>query len=165
MDTMAMLQQIFQVCIIPLLGVLTTYLVMFIRNKTDQLKKETDNELYQKYMEMLSETITNCVIATNQTYVEALKNKNAFDAAAQKEAFNMTYQAVMSIISQDAMDFLNEAVGDLDAYIRKTIEERELLIEFPIFYWSIIFNNSNSFFIYDEQENSIGKEWLKIGSL
>ena len=49
MDTMAMLQQIFQVCIIPLLGVLTTYLVMFIRNKTDQLKKETDNELYQKY--------------------------------------------------------------------------------------------------------------------
>ena len=122
MDTMAMLQQIFQVCIVPLLGVLTTYLVMFIRNKTDQLKKETDNELYQKYMEMLSETITNCVIATNQTYVEALKNKNAFDAAAQKEAFNMTYQSVMSIISQDAMDFLNEAVGDLDAYIRKTIE-------------------------------------------
>lgn len=122
MDTMELLQQIFQVCIIPLLGVLTTYLVMFIRNKTDQLKKETDNELYQKYMEMLSETITNCVIATNQTYVEALKNKNAFDAAAQKEAFNRTYSAVMSIISQDAMDFLNEAVGDLDAYIRKTIE-------------------------------------------
>ena len=57
-----------------------------------------------------------------QTYVEALKNKNAFDAAAQKEAFNRTYSAVMSIISQDAMDFLNEAVGDLDAYIRKTIE-------------------------------------------
>ena len=52
MDTMELLQQIFQVCIIPLLGVLTTYLVMFIRNKTDQLKKETDNELYQKYMEI-----------------------------------------------------------------------------------------------------------------
>ena len=113
MNTMELLQKIFEVCIIPLLGVLTTYLVVFIRNKTDQLKKETDNELYQKYMEMLSETITNCVIATNQTYVEALKNKNAFDAAAQKEAFNRTYNAVMSIISQDAMDFLNEVVGDL----------------------------------------------------
>ena len=50
MDTMAMLQQIFQVCITPLLGVLTTYLVMFIRNKIDALKKENDNELYQKYM-------------------------------------------------------------------------------------------------------------------
>ena len=122
MDTMAMLQQIFQVCIIPLLGVLTTYLVVFIKNKTDELKKTTDNELYQKYMDMLAETITNCVIATNQTYVEALKNKNAFDAEAQRKAFEMTYQSVMDILSQDALDFLNEAVGDLDAYIRRTIE-------------------------------------------
>ena len=122
MDYMALLQQIFQVCIIPLLGVLTTYLVMFIRNKTQQLQKETDNELYKKYMQLLSDTITKCVIATNQTYVEALKNKNAFDAAAQKEAFNMTYSAVMNILSQDAIEFLNNAVGDLDTYIRKTIE-------------------------------------------
>ena len=122
MNTMELLQQIFQVCIIPLLGVLTTYLVMFIKNKTEQLKKETDNELYKKYMDMLSETIANCVIATNQTYVEALKDKNAFDSIAQKEAFNRTYEAVKNILSQDAMDFLNEAVGDLDAYIRKTIE-------------------------------------------
>ena len=122
MNTMELLQQIFQVCIIPLLGVLTTYLVMFIKNKTEQLKKETDNELYKKYMDMLSETIANCVIATNQTYVEALKDKNAFDSIAQKEAFNRTYEAVKNILSQDAMDFLNKAVGDLDAYIRKTIE-------------------------------------------
>ena len=120
--TIEMLQQIFQVCIIPLLGVLTTYLVVFIKNKTDELKKTTDNELYQKYMDMLSETIVNCVIATNQTYVEALKNKNAFDAAAQRTAFEMTYKSVMNILSQDAIEFLNSSVGDLDAYIRRMIE-------------------------------------------
>ena len=122
MNSVEMLQQIFQICIIPLLGVLTTYLVMFIKNKTKQLQKETDNELYKKYMELLSDTITKCVIATNQTYVEALKNKNAFDVAAQRKAFEMTYEAVMNILSIDAVAFLNEAVGDLDTYIRKTIE-------------------------------------------
>lgn len=120
--TMEMLQQIFNICIIPLLGVLTTYLVLFIKKKTEQLKQETDNELYQKYMDMLSETIVNCVIATNQTYVEALKNKNAFDKAAQEEAFNMTYKAVLDILSQDAITYLNEAVGDLDEFIRQAIE-------------------------------------------
>lgn len=120
--TMEMLQQIFNICIIPLLGVLTTYLVLFIRKKTEQLKQETDNELYQKYMDMLSETIVNCVIATNQTYVEALKDKNAFDEAAQKEAFTMTYQAVLNILSQDAIAYLNEAVGDLDEFIKQMIE-------------------------------------------
>lgn len=131
MNTMELLQQIFQVCIIPLLGVLTTYLVMFIKNKTDELKKTTDNELYIKYMNMLSETITNCVIATNQTYVEALKDKNAFDVEAQKKAFDMTYKAVMNILSQDAIEFLNSAVGDLDTYIRRSIEAQVNVYKSP----------------------------------
>lgn len=79
MDYMALLQQIFEVCIIPLLGVLTTFVIMFVRKKTNELQEATDNELYKKYMELLRDTVIDCVIATNQTYVEALKNKNAFD--------------------------------------------------------------------------------------
>ena len=122
MNWLEMLQQIFQICIIPLLSVLTTYLVMFIKNKSAALQEQTDNELYKKYITLLDDTITKCVIATNQTYVEALKNKNAFNTEAQKVAFNMTYNAVMNILSQDAISFLNNAVGDLDTYIRKTIE-------------------------------------------
>ncbi len=122
MNYMELLQKIFEVCIIPLLGVLTTYLVMFIKNKMELLKKQNENELFQKYMDMLNLTIEKCVIATNQTYVEALKDKNAFTAEAQKEAFNMTYNAVLSILSADAKDYLNEAVGDLNEYIIKTIE-------------------------------------------
>ena len=122
MDIMEMLQEIFKVCIIPLLGVLTTYLVLFIRRKSEQLKQETDNELYEKYMDMLTETIVNCVIATNQTYVDALKDKHAFDKEAQIEAFNMTYQAVCDILSTDAMIYLNEAIGDLDSFIKQMIE-------------------------------------------
>jgi len=65
MDKMKLLQEIFQVCIIPLLGVLTTYLVMFIRKKTELLQRENDNEIYKKYIMLLDDTITKCVIATN----------------------------------------------------------------------------------------------------
>jgi hypothetical protein len=36
---------------------------------------------------MATDTITNCVIATNQTYVNSLKEQGKFDEAAQKEAF------------------------------------------------------------------------------
>lgn len=122
MDWLEMLQKIFEVCIIPLLGVLTTYLVMFIKKKSEALQKETDNELYKKYIALLDETITKCVIATNQTYVESLKNKNAFDAAAQREAFKRTYESVMAILSMDAQEYLSEAVGDLNAYITRAIE-------------------------------------------
>ena len=122
MDYMALLQQIFEVCIIPLLGVLTTFVIMFVRKKTNELQEATDNELYKKYMELLRDTVIDCVIATNQTYVEALKNKNAFDKQAQEEAFKLSYNAVMEILSDDAKEFLNSAVGDLNEYVTKLIE-------------------------------------------
>ncbi len=122
MNWMEMLQKIFEVCIIPLLGVLTTYLVIFIRQKSKELQETTDNELYKKYIEMLQDTIVRCVIATNQTYVEALKNKNAFDKEAQAEAFRMTYESVMAILTDDAKDYLANVVGDLQTYIVKLIE-------------------------------------------
>ena len=122
MDYMALLQQIFEVCIIPLLGILTTYFIVFIKNKSNELKEVTDNELYKKYIDLLQDTIVRCVIATNQTYVENLKNKNAFDKEAQEEAFKMTYDAVMVILTDDAKDYLNNAVGDLQLYVTKLIE-------------------------------------------
>ena len=75
MDWMEMLKQIFQVCIIPLLGILTVYIVKFINAKSEELKATANNELYQKYITLLTDTITSCVIATNQTYVDALKDK------------------------------------------------------------------------------------------
>lgn len=122
MDYMEMLQKIFEVCIIPLLGVLTTYLVLFIKQKSKELQETTDNELYKKYIELLQDTIVRCVIATNQTYVEALKNKNAFDKEAQEHAFKMTYDAVMSILTDDAKVYLSNVFGDLEVYITKLIE-------------------------------------------
>ena len=122
MDWMNLLQQIFEVCIIPLLGILTTYFIVFIKNKSNELKEVTDNELYRKYIDLLQDTIVRCVVATNQTYVENLKNKNAFDKEAQEEAFKMTYDAVMVILTDDAKEYLNSAVGDLQLYVTKLIE-------------------------------------------
>jgi hypothetical protein len=34
----------------------------------------------------------------------------------------MTYQSVLAILSKDAQEYLTEAVGDLNAYIVKSIE-------------------------------------------
>lgn len=122
MSYIELLQQIFQVCIIPLLGVLTAYAVALIKKKTEELKVKTDNELYSKYMDMLRDTVVDCVVATNQTYVDALKDKNAFDADAQREAFKRTSEAVLNILSVDAKDYLTAIVGDLSVLIDKMIE-------------------------------------------
>lgn len=113
---------IFDVCIIPLLGILTAYLVALIRNKIAEINNKTDNETAEKYLTMLSETVISCVIATNQTYVESLKKQNKFDLEAQKKAFELTKNAVLEILSHEAMDYLNAIIGDLNTYIDKLIE-------------------------------------------
>lgn len=81
-----------------------------------------DNEVANKYMDMLTNTITECVLATNQTYVEALKQQNKFDLEAQKIAFDKTSEAVMAILTEDAKKYLESAVGDLELFIRQKIE-------------------------------------------
>lgn len=120
--TSELLTQIFQVCIIPLLGVLTTFIIKWINVKSDQIQKNNDNALANKYIQMLTDTINSCVIATNQTYVESLKKQGKFDAEAQKKAFEQTTQAVLTILSQEAKDYLANIYGDLDKYISEKIE-------------------------------------------
>lgn len=122
MDWLNILQQIFELCIIPLLAIITRSLVIYISTKKDELKNKTDNELAKKYLDLLNDTIANCVIATNQTYVEALKKENAFTADAQKAAFEKTYQAVIATLSDEAQKYLPEVVGDLQTYITQKIE-------------------------------------------
>ena len=117
-----MIREIIEVCLIPLLGVLVTYLVKYISIKSKDLEASTDNELAKKYISLLSSTITNCVIATNQTYVETLKKQGKFDKEAQEQAFLMTFNAVSSLLTEESKKYLNEAIEDLDLYIKQKIE-------------------------------------------
>lgn len=122
MNWLEILNTIFQVAIIPLVIAGTGLLIAFISAKTKQIKDKTKSDIVDKYLGMLEDTITKAVIATTQTYVEALKDKNAFDKDAQKEAFNKTYDAVVAVLTEDAKKYLTEAVGDLEAYITTRIE-------------------------------------------
>ena len=121
MDT-ELLTQIFEVCILPLLGILTTFFVKWVNARIGEISDSRKNETEKKYLDMLNNTISDCVIATTQTYVDALKKQGAFDAEAQKVAFNMTYEAVVKLLTNEAQIYLNEAVGDLNLYITQKIE-------------------------------------------
>ena len=117
MDWLNLLVDIFEVCIIPLLGVLTAYVVKYIKVKSDEITMQSTNAMIDKYVIMLADTISACVLATNQTYVESLKKEGKFDIEAQKRAFEMTKDAVMLILTDEAKKYLSEAVGDLNKFI------------------------------------------------
>ena len=113
---------LFMTVVIPSIGVLTVFIVTFIRAKKEELKKKIDNELLCKYVDMLAETVCTCVVATNQTYVNELKRQGKFDKEAQRIAFEMTYNAVMAILSDEAVKYLTVFYGDLNTTIVELIE-------------------------------------------
>jgi hypothetical protein len=103
-------------------GVLTTFATLWIKQKMGIAQQNAKTEEGKKYLGMLEETIVNCVLTTNQTYVSNLKKDDMFDAEAQKNAFKMTYDSVMNVLSADAMKFLNETYNDVPKLIESMIE-------------------------------------------
>lgn len=122
MDWLELLYKIAEVCLIPLLGVLTAFFIKWLKAKEAELLVKVENDTADKYIAMVAQTITDCVIATNQTYVETLKKQGSFDAEAQKIAFQKTLDAVIAVLSDDAKAYLSELYGDVTAYLTTRIE-------------------------------------------
>ena len=122
MNWMLILSQIFEIVILPLLGIGTAYVIALVRAKIQEMKEKKQDTLYHKYLDMLNDTIADCVLATTQTYVETLKKEGKFDLDAQKIAFTKTYENVMAILADEAKEYLQTAIGDLSAYVENMIE-------------------------------------------
>lgn len=116
------LTYIFECVLFPLISAGVAYLIYFLNAKTKELKSKTDNEVAQKYLDMLNNTITSCVIATTQTYVESLKAQGKFDKEAQEEAFKRTYENVVKLLTDEGKEYIENLVGDVQTYISNQIE-------------------------------------------
>lgn len=122
MDWTLVLEQVFELVVFPVLGVLGVYLTYLISVKIKELKQKTNDETTAKYLDMLNETISKVVLATTQTYVDALKKEGKFDAEAQRVAFEKTYTTIMSLLTEEAKKYITTAVGDLELYVTNQIE-------------------------------------------
>lgn len=117
-----LITEIFNICIVPLLGILTTFISLLIKNKIAQIKSTTTDEKAHKYLDFLQDTIVSCLQATNQTYVDELKANGQFDEAAHKVALEKTKNAVLNIVTDDVKKYAAVLVGDLEVYITEQIE-------------------------------------------
>lgn len=127
MNWTSIIEQIYTLVLFPLIILGGVCLVAFLSAKIDELKKKTNSDLANKYLDMLDDTIASTVLATTQTYVESLKQQNKFDAEAQKIAFQKTYDAVMKVLTDEAKKYIVASVGDLETYITNKIESQVAL--------------------------------------
>lgn len=117
-----LISQIVEICIIPLLAILTRYIVKYIDAKERELQTKIDNQIAQKYTKMIADKVKQCVETTNQTFVDSLKQQGKFDQEAQEQAFKQTLAAVLGILGDDAKEFIKETSGDVSTYLIQVIE-------------------------------------------
>lgn len=116
------LKDIFLAVVTAAVPVLTAYIVVLIRKVGDHAAASTESTKAKTYITEATEAIAAAVAATNQTYVDALKNAGKFDADAQKEAAQKALAACLLSISPAAQEFIERAYGDIKEYLTTRIE-------------------------------------------
>ena len=128
--TAQMLQEIFFTCLIPLIGILCTYGIAFLRKKTSEIQENVNNELFTKYSDMLMSIVETCVIATNQTYVDELREHGKFGPEEHDIAYHKTFDAIKALLTEEMQKVLGEIYKDIDFYISQLIQEQVNVIKF-----------------------------------
>ena len=120
---MEFLQNTLYTVITAAVPVLTTFLCTWLKSLCDQNKVKIKNEQVNATLNNVADVIVAAVETTTNTYVKQLKADNLFDANAQKEAFNKTFETVKKQLTEDATKIITETYGDVETYLTNKIEQ------------------------------------------
>lgn len=86
------------------------------------LRKKVKDDKIARLLTRIENIVKQTVILVNQTYVDALKDADMFDAEAQKAAFKMCKEKVLAMLNEESIKAIAETFGDFDEWIRTLIE-------------------------------------------
>ncbi len=113
------LLEVLQTVIIAVVPVIAGYIAAQIKTKiTSNIKNETE----RKYADQIASAVSDAVLMTSQTYVDALKKENQFGKENQIVAARMALDACLASLTPDCMEFLKTIYADIDSYLSNKIE-------------------------------------------
>ncbi|MCM1382793.1 MAG: hypothetical protein NC192_12720 [Muribaculaceae bacterium] len=101
----------------------TPYLVACLRKKGAQIAAQVRNSNAKLYLNEATEAIATAVTAVSQTFVDSLKQSNAFTKEAQTEALEKAKSMAISIMSEETKNYICDVYGDLSTFLTAKIEE------------------------------------------
>ena len=102
--------------------VCAAFLVQFLRRKSEQIGAQIDSLDTKELLAEVTEAVTTAVTYTSQTYVDALKKSDSFSKENQEEALTMAVEKAKSLLTAEAIVFLEEAYGDVTEFLKTNIE-------------------------------------------
>lgn len=95
----------------------------YIRRMT--VSSETNSKVSSaaQLIKEITDSVQVAVEATNQTYVDAIKNSdNPFTKEEQEKAFRQAYDTAFCLLSLDAKKYIAETFGTIEYYLTALIE-------------------------------------------
>ena len=112
-----MLENILYAVITAAVPVITGFVCKWLASLYENNKTKIKNEKAQAVLGQVTDMIVAAVETTTSTYVKSLKAENLFNADAQKEAFNKTFEAVMKQLTDESKKIITETYGDVETYL------------------------------------------------
>jgi len=100
----------------------SVFLIKLIASKVLQTKALTESTTERKYIDEIGKTVSDCVAATSQTIVDDLKKAGNFDKETQQKILNDCCEKIVSLLSSEAIDYINEVASDGREYLITKIE-------------------------------------------
>ena len=116
------LTNILKVVLILISFALSYGICRFSNAKAKQIEKSTGYE-YSDVIWKIENIVENCVIETNETFVNKLKEKGEFTKEKQIEAFNKTFETAYSELSNDMIELLEDEGVNVANLITTLIEK------------------------------------------
>ena len=122
------LTNILKVALIFISFALTYGICRFANARTKEIEKYTGYE-YTDILWKIENIVENCVIETNETFVNKLKEKGEFTKEKQIEAFNKTFETAYSELSNGMIELMEDqgvnVANLLTTLIEKMVKQRK----------------------------------------
>lgn len=119
---MEIVKDLLYILITAAVPVLTAYVCKFLYTKWTEGKEKIANDKVANTLDSVINMVLDVVEATNQTFVDELKKKGAFTEETALEAFNISKQKALDMLSEDAASVISTVYGDVDVYLDTLIE-------------------------------------------
>lgn len=94
----------------------------YFKTKADKLLEELNNDEIRTALASAMDAVYTSVTVVNQTYVDALKDQNLFDATAQKEALDKALAIAKNLLTVNAKNVITDLYESLDNWLVNKIE-------------------------------------------
>lgn len=119
---MAWLHEILYVVVVATVPVVAKFLISYLETRRAEAQVKLEKRVFEDTVLETTDLIKKAVDTTSQTYVDSLKQSGKFDAEAQKEAFQRSFENVKTLLDNDSKQLLETAYSDLDKWIELQIE-------------------------------------------